>query len=92
MSNNEKQMNSDKIGFGQIFLWQSRGISNSMNIMLMSFVMIYCTNALGLFYCYSRYNFDGKQDFRWNCNNIYRLPCRSNKLQKSEEDVLMNCF
>lgn len=43
-----KQANPDKIGFGKFMAWNSRGASLAVQVVLISYVQIYSTNALGL--------------------------------------------
>lgn len=43
-----KQKNPDKIGFGKFMAWNGRGASLSVQVVLISYVQIYSTNALGL--------------------------------------------
>ncbi len=47
---NEKNMNDrpDKIGIGKFWAWQSRGASAAINFIVVSFVAIYATDALGM--------------------------------------------
>jgi len=40
--------NPDHLGFGRQLAWNSRTISSGVSAVLMSFVTIYCTNAIGL--------------------------------------------
>lgn len=48
MSRKEKQPNPNKIGFGKFMAWNSRGASLAVQVVLISYVQIYSTNALGL--------------------------------------------
>ncbi|MBR2259828.1 MAG: hypothetical protein IJ899_21330 [Blautia sp.] len=42
-----KTKNTDgKIGAGKFFAWQTRGASAAVNFIILSFVTIYCTDAL----------------------------------------------
>lgn len=43
-----KQPNPNKIGFGKFMAWNSRGASLAVQVVLISYVQIYSTNALGL--------------------------------------------
>jgi len=43
-----KEKNSNKIGFWPMLLWTGNGISAAINVVLLSFLTLYCTNALGL--------------------------------------------
>ena len=43
-----KQVNPNKIGFGKFMAWNSRGASLAVQVVLISYVQIYSTNALGL--------------------------------------------
>lgn len=43
-----KQENPNKIGFGKFMAWNSRGASLAIQVVLISYVQIYSTNALGL--------------------------------------------
>lgn len=47
MSKN-KEKNPNKIGFWTMVLWNGNGISAAVNVVLLSFLTLYCTNALGL--------------------------------------------
>ncbi len=42
------KVETDKLGFGRLMLWQSRAISQAGNLMVLSYLTIYCTNILGL--------------------------------------------
>lgn len=44
----KKQEDPNKLGFGRLMLWQSRSISQSANLMVVGYLSIYCTDALGL--------------------------------------------
>ena len=49
MKNNKTNTaNPDKIGIGKFWAWQSRGASAAINFIVVSFVAIYCTDALGM--------------------------------------------
>lgn len=49
MKNNKTNTaNPDKIGIGKFWAWQSRGASAAINFIVVSFVAIYCTDALGI--------------------------------------------
>lgn len=41
-------MNNDKVGFGKLLAWSTRTISSGIQAVLLSFLIIYCTNALGM--------------------------------------------
>lgn len=43
-----KAKNPNKVGLKEMFLWQSRGISSAMHVMVISYIQMYCTDALGL--------------------------------------------
>lgn len=45
---NEKIDNPEKVGFGRMLAWQSRGISGGVQAVLIGYLMVYCTNALGM--------------------------------------------
>ena len=47
-NNNTNTANPDKIGIGKFWAWQSRGASAAINFIVVSFVAIYCTDALGM--------------------------------------------
>ena len=47
-NNNSNTANPDKIGIGKFWAWQSRGASAAINFIVVSFVAIYCTDALGM--------------------------------------------
>jgi Na+/melibiose symporter-like transporter len=40
--------NPDKIGIGKFWAWQTRGASGAINFIILSFLAIYCTDALGM--------------------------------------------
>lgn len=43
----KKEKNKDdKIGFGGLMIWQSRAISTSIVVLILSYLMIYCTDTL----------------------------------------------
>lgn len=44
----KKQKNPDKIGMGKMLAWQSRGASLAVQSVLFGYLMVYCTNALGM--------------------------------------------
>lgn len=44
----KKVKNPDKLGTGKFLAWTSRGISTAVQVVLTSFLVIYCTNALGM--------------------------------------------
>lgn len=41
-----KKNKEDKIGFGGLLLWQSRGVSKSIVVLMLTYLMIYCTDTL----------------------------------------------
>lgn len=43
-----KQKDPSKIGAGQMLAWQSRAISASINVITIGYLLVYCTNALGM--------------------------------------------
>ena len=43
-----KKENPDKIGIGKFWAWQSRGASGAINFIVVSFVAVYCSDALGM--------------------------------------------
>lgn len=43
-----KKENPNKIGIGKFWAWQSRGASVAVNFIILSFVSIYCTDALNM--------------------------------------------
>ena len=43
-----KVVNPDKIGTGKFFAWQSRGVSAAVNFIVLSYLMIYATDTLGM--------------------------------------------
>lgn len=48
MENNENAKNEGKVGFIPLLLWSANGASAAINVVLLSFLTLYCTNALGL--------------------------------------------
>ena len=46
MERAKKQNTDGKIGAGKFFAWQTRGASAAVNFIILSFVTIYCTDAL----------------------------------------------
>lgn len=38
--------NQDKVGFGRLLLWCSRSVSAGIIVLIMGFLMIYCTDTL----------------------------------------------
>jgi Na+/melibiose symporter-like transporter len=42
----EKKQNPDKIGTGKFWAWQTRGVSAAINFIILSYITIYCTDAL----------------------------------------------
>lgn len=46
-----KKVKTDKsrrVGAGKMFAWQSRGIASGCNLMIVGYITLYCTDALGL--------------------------------------------
>lgn len=43
-----KKQNPDKIGAVRFWAWQSRGLSAAANVIILGFVSMYCTDALGM--------------------------------------------
>lgn len=41
-----KKNREDRVGFGMLMLWQSRMISSSVVVLMLGFLMIYCTDTL----------------------------------------------
>ena len=39
---------SEKLGFGNLLAWNSRMVSTSIMVLLMGFLMAYCTDTLGI--------------------------------------------
>jgi probable glucitol transport protein GutA len=48
MGSKKREKNPNKLGLGRQLAWNSRTISSGISAVLMSFVTIYCTNAIGL--------------------------------------------
>lgn len=48
MGDKEKSNKSGKVGFLPMLLWSGNGASAAINVVLLSFLTLYCTNALGL--------------------------------------------
>ena len=48
MSKKGKEKKSGKLGVGKTLAWQSASVSSSMNVIVLSYLSIYCTNALSL--------------------------------------------
>lgn len=48
MGNKEKARDPNKIGLGKMLLWCGNGASSAIQVVLLSFLTIYCTNALKL--------------------------------------------
>ncbi len=46
MSKKEKANGRDKIGMGKFMAWQSRSISGAINVLLLGFITIYCTDTM----------------------------------------------
>ncbi len=44
----KKQKVAKELNFGKMLAWQTRGISFGIQVVLLSFMTIYCTNALGM--------------------------------------------
>lgn len=43
-----KAENPGKVGAGKFWAWQSRGVSLACEVMFLGYVMIYCTNTMGM--------------------------------------------
>ena len=48
MSKNKTIESGEKLGFGNLLLWNSRMISTSIYVLLAGFLMAYCTDTLGV--------------------------------------------
>lgn len=48
MTRKEKQVNPNKVGFSTMLLWCGNGASAAVQVVLLGYLTIYCTNALGL--------------------------------------------
>ena len=48
MGNRQKTKNPDKIGIIPMLLWSENGASSAINVVLLTFLTLYCTNALGM--------------------------------------------
>lgn len=48
MGKKGKEKNPNKIGVLPMILWNGNGVSAAINVVLLSFLTLYCTNALGL--------------------------------------------
>lgn len=48
MENKIKARDPGKLGIGKLLLWCSNGVSTSVEYVVLSFLTLYCTNALGL--------------------------------------------
>ncbi len=48
MSRRKKEPNPHKIGFGTMLAWQCESASVAINVVLLSALQLYCTNALGM--------------------------------------------
>lgn len=48
MGNRQKTKNPDKIGIIPMLLWSGNGASSAINVVLLTFLTLYCTNALGM--------------------------------------------
>lgn len=42
----EKKNRDDKVGLGKLLLWQSRGVSKTPAFLMLTFLMVYCTDTL----------------------------------------------
>lgn len=43
-----KQKDPSKLGTGRMLAWQSRAVSTAINVVTIGYLMVYCTNALGM--------------------------------------------
>lgn len=48
MKREKKEKNTDWIGIGKFWAWGSREVSETANVLLLGYMMFYCTNTLGL--------------------------------------------
>lgn len=48
MGKKTKEATPDHVGFGTLMVWSSRGISVAVQTVLIGYLSVYCTNALGL--------------------------------------------
>lgn len=48
MSNDKTKEPEEKLGFGNLLLWNSRAISTSIYVLMAGFLMAYCTDTLGV--------------------------------------------
>ena len=48
MSENKAKDPSEKLGFGNLMIWNSRMISTSIYVLMAAYLMNYCTDALGI--------------------------------------------
>lgn len=44
----EKSNKEDKLGFFRFMAWSSSSVSTAINVLMLGFLMVYCTNTLGL--------------------------------------------
>jgi Na+/melibiose symporter-like transporter len=44
----KRQKKENGIGFGSLMLWQSSAVSKSISVLLMTYLMLYCTDTLGI--------------------------------------------
>lgn len=43
-----KEKNPNRIGGGKFLAWQSRGAAMGAQIMMLAYIMLYCTNYIGM--------------------------------------------
>lgn len=48
MKRGKKEKNPERIGIGKFWAWGSREVSETANMLLLGYMMFYCTNTLGL--------------------------------------------
>lgn len=46
--NKDKAVNSNKVGVGKFWAWQSRGVSLAAITLVMGYLAIFCTDTLGM--------------------------------------------
>lgn len=46
VSKTKKKNKEDKLGFGKLLIWQSRAVSKSIAVLILAYLMIYCTDTL----------------------------------------------
>lgn len=44
----ERKNNPDKIGFVKFWGWQTRGVAASVNFIMLGYISLFCTDALGM--------------------------------------------